>query len=91
MLSRYESSYARNFSNFRNEEYDKLIEEGLRTSDFSRRQEIYRRCQEILAEEAAAVFIMDPSDLVAMREDVAGWRFYPKYVDDLRYVYFEKQ
>jgi peptide/nickel transport system substrate-binding protein len=90
VLSRYESSYARNFNNFRNDEYDNLIQEGLRITDFSRRQEIYRRCQEILAEEAAAVFIMDPSDLVAMREGVAGWRYYPKYVDDLRYVYFEK-
>jgi len=90
VLSRYESSYARNFTNFRSDEYDKLIEEGLRSSDFARRQEIYRRCQEILAEEAAAVFIMDPSDLVAMRENVSGWRFYPKYVDDLRYVYFEE-
>jgi peptide/nickel transport system substrate-binding protein len=90
VLNRYESGYARNFNNFRNEEYDSLIAEGLRVSDVSRRQEIYRRCQEILAEEAAAVYIMDPNDLVAMREDVAGWRYYPKYVDDLRYVYFEQ-
>ena len=90
VLSRYESDYARNFCNFRNREYDILIQEGLRITDVARRQEIYRRCQEILAEEAVAVYIMDPNDLVAMRENVSGWRYYPKYVDDMRYVHFTK-
>ena len=90
VLNRYTSSYSRNFSNFRHKEYDTLIEEGLRITDLAQRQSIYRRCQEILAEEAVAVYIMDPSDLVAMRKDVLGWRYYPKYVDDIRYVYFEK-
>ena len=90
VLSRFESTYARNFSNFRHKEYDTLIQEGLRSTDVSRRQGIYHRCQEILAEEAVAVYIMDPNDLVAMRENVMGWRYYPKYVDDMRYVYFEE-
>lgn len=90
VLNRYESTYARNFNNFRHEEYDTLIQEGLRTTDVSRRQEIYKRCQEILAEEAVAVYIMDPNDLVAMKENVVGWRYYPKYVDDMRYVYFQE-
>jgi len=89
VLSRYESSYARNFGNFSHGEYDTLIQEGLRITDVAQRQRIYRRCQEILAEEAVAVYIMDPNDLVAMREDVCGWQYYPKYVDDMRYVYFE--
>jgi peptide/nickel transport system substrate-binding protein len=90
VLNRYTSDYARNFSNFRHKEYDNLIEEGLKITDLAQRQAIYRRCQEILAEEAVAVYIMDPNDLVAMRNEVSGWRFYPKYVDDIRYVYFEK-
>ncbi|NLJ86448.1 MAG: ABC transporter substrate-binding protein [Firmicutes bacterium] len=89
-LNRYTSDYGRNFSNFRHEEYDKLILEGLQATDIARRQAIYSRCQEILAEEAVAVYIMDPNDLVAMRSDVAGWRYYPKYVDDVGHVYFDK-
>lgn len=90
VLNRYTSDYPRNFFNFRNDEYDTLIEEGLHVTDVARRQAIYRRSQEILAEEAAALFIMDPNDLVAMAKGVTGWQYYPKYVDDVAHVYFEK-
>ncbi|NMB24272.1 MAG: ABC transporter substrate-binding protein [Firmicutes bacterium] len=90
VLNRYTSDYPRNFFNFRSTEYDTLIEEGLRVTDLASRQAIYRRSQEILAEEAAALFIMDPNDLVAMAKGVSGWQYYPKYVDDVAHVYFGK-
>ena len=90
VLHRYESSYPRNFFNFSNREHDTLIGEGLYVTDLAQRQAIYRRSQEILAEEAAALFIMDPNDLVAMGKSVHGWQYYPKYVDDVAHVYFEK-
>ena len=90
ILNRYTSDYSRNFFNFAHEEYDALIEEGFLETNPSKRGTIYARCQEILAEEAAALFIMDPNDLVAMAKEVNGWQHYPKYVDDLAHVYFGK-
>ena len=50
----------------------------------------YKDCQRILAEEAAAVYVQDPCDLVGMRSDVSGYIFYPIYVMDLSRVHFVK-
>ena len=90
VLYRYESDYGRNFFNFTNAEYDQLISEGTRVTDPEERQEIYYRCQEILAEEAAAVYIQDPHLLIGMGKGVQGWQVYPIYVMDMSTVYVER-
>ena len=44
---------------------------------------MYKQLQELLCEGAAAVYIQDPCDLVAMRSGISGYTFYPIYVMDL--------
>ena len=46
----------------------------------------YLRCEEILAETAANVYIQDLADLVAVRKGLTGYRFYPLYAIDLSTV-----
>ena len=46
----------------------------------------YLRCEEILAETAANVYIQDLADLVAVRKGLSGYRFYPLYAIDLSTV-----
>jgi hypothetical protein len=46
--------------------------------------------QEILTQQAAAVYIEDPTQLVAMRRNVYGWQTYPVYVADVSRVYKTK-
>lgn len=86
-LLRYHSRYGRNFVNFSDPEYDRLVDEAVRTADLSRRRQLYARAQRVLAEKVAAVFLVDPQVLLAVAADVYGWEIYPNYVDDLRSVY----
>lgn len=52
-----------NFIGFKNEEVDELLEQGRRTFDLQERQRIYRRFQEILAEEQPYTFLYVPESL----------------------------
>lgn len=86
ILVRYESTNSRNFFNFSSEEFDQLIGQGLSLQG-SEREAVYKRAQEILANEAAGVFVMDPEQLAAMRVEIQGWQHYPIYVVDAARLY----
>lgn len=86
ILVRYTTGNSRNFFNFSNERYDRLIEEGLETVGAERRL-VYLEAQEILANEIPGVFIMDPPQLAAMSKDIKGWTNYPTYVVDVASLY----
>ena len=83
VLNRYLSTSSRNFGSFSSSEYDDLLMLGLQQTDPAQRQVIYHRLQTILAEEASNVYIMDPSQLAVMNQDIQGWANYPVYVLDL--------
>lgn len=84
-LKQFDSSYPRNFINFSNEKYDQLIFKGILESDTYKRIEIYKEAQNILAEEAASVFIMDLNRYVAIDSNLKGIVHYPVSFIDLRY------
>ena len=67
ILRRYTSTYAKNFTNFNNAKYDALIEEAKRTSNEAKQVENYKEAQKILAEEQAAIFLMDPNTVIAQK------------------------
>lgn len=83
MLNRYQSQSGRNISYFASPEYDELLVRGLAETDHETRIEMYQRLQTILAENAANVFIMDPSQIAVMGRDIQGWSNYPVYILDL--------
>lgn len=86
ILVRYESTNSRNFFNFSSAEFDELIGQGLSLQG-SERAAVYQKAQEILAREAAGVFVMDPQQLAAMRVEIQGWQHYPIYVVDVARLY----
>lgn len=90
VLGRYQSDSGRNFGNFHSQEYDELVAQGKVETDFTTRHAIYQRIQELLAEEVAGVFLMDPSQLAVMKKDITGWQHYPVYVLDLAKLGREK-
>lgn len=90
MLERFTSDYDTNFINFSDEEYDMVFKDAAESTDDMEQIELYGRLQEILAEQAANVYIQDLSDLVVMGSGVQGYEFYPLYVMDLSKVYFTK-
>lgn len=89
ILVRYTTGYKRNFIEYSNEEYDKLIEEA-QTASEDERVELYKECQKLLAEDAASVFISDPNEIVITRSDLKGYTFYPVTFIDLSKLYYEE-
>ena len=89
VLGRYESTYRSNFFHFADEEYDKLIASARVELDENKRAEEYRRCQEILTEQAAAIYLTDPNLIVACRKDLKGFTFYPVTFYDFTALYYE--
>ncbi len=85
MLSRFRSDAHNNFINFNNEEYDAAYEEALAAEavmDDDKATEAYKKCETILAETAANVYIQDMCELVAVRKGYTGYTFYPLYIQD---------
>ncbi|WP_459129059.1 ABC transporter substrate-binding protein [Guggenheimella bovis] len=88
-LAYYQSEYARNFFNYKNDKLDTLLKEGLLEQDQNKRQAIYQEAQAILVEDPPAYYIMDPNYIVAMSKSLKGYTTYPIYVQDLSVLYFE--
>lgn len=89
VLGRFETGYSKNFYQFSSAEYDELIQSARVELDEEKRAEDYKRCQEILTEEAAAAFLTDPSLSVACRKDLKGFVFYPVTFYDFSKLHYE--
>lgn len=83
MLSRFESTAKRNFTNYSNAEYDSLYAQAQTTYDDKAQTALYKQLERNLTENAANVYIQDLADLVAVRKGLDGMVFYPIYVLDL--------
>jgi peptide/nickel transport system substrate-binding protein len=68
------ATYGRgNFSTYRNERVDELIKLGETTGDPAERQAIYDEAQDIIYEEAPAIFLVLPEEAEASRADILNW------------------
>lgn len=85
---RYVSNDPKNFINFANPEYDTIYKSAIVEQDEETKKADYTRLQEILSEEAASVYIQDAANIVAINKKLAGYTFYPVYVQDMSCVYF---
>ena len=91
MLERFTSDYGKNFINYNNPAYDALFQKAINAQDEAEQTDLYKQMETMLADTAANVYIQDLSDLVAMRQDLGGLKFYPIYVLDLSTVYLTQQ
>ena len=83
LLSRFESTAANNFINFKSDAYDKAYNKTLTTADDDERTAPYLECEKILADEAANVYIQDLPEYVVLNKKFTGYEFYPLYVQDI--------
>lgn len=88
LLGRYDSESTKNFINFSNADYDEAIRAAIASTDDDEKVAYYTTCQELLSEHAASVYIQDPASLVAVSKKLAGYTFYPLYVQDMSKIYF---
>lgn len=89
-IMRYKSDSSKNFMHYANEEFDRVFNEAYETVDDDKKVELYKKAQMILAEDAAAVYIEDPANLVAVNKKFAGYTFYPTSAEDMSLVYMVK-
>ncbi|GGA65010.1 ABC transporter substrate-binding protein [Ornithinibacillus halotolerans] len=85
-IKRYISGAGNNFFNFENAEFDELMQDVIVEQDADRQNELYGRAQEILSEEAAAVYLADYQIIWALNPELEGYKTYPYFFHDLEEV-----
>lgn len=83
LLARFESTASNNFINFKSDSYDQAYNKTLTTADDNERTALYLKCEKILADEAANVYIQDLPEYVVINKKYTGYEFYPLYVQDI--------
>jgi peptide/nickel transport system substrate-binding protein len=63
-----------NFSGYNNERVNELIKQGEITGDVAQRQAIYDEAQQLVYDEAPAVFLILPEEAEAARADLQNWQ-----------------
>lgn len=78
-----ESSAPKNFTHYKNDEFDKIFKEAKASIDDKEKVELYKKLQMILSEDAASVYIQDPANLIAVNKKLSGYKCYPVAAQDL--------
>ena len=90
LLGRYLSTDPTNFINFKDPKYDQIFTSAINETTDSQQVKYYKQLQTILTHDAASVFIQDPPKIVLLKKNLAGYKFYPLYVQDLASIYYTK-
>ncbi|WP_300390028.1 ABC transporter substrate-binding protein [Fusobacterium sp.] len=85
ILRRYTSDYKSNFFNFKDVEYDELIQNAKESTVDEIIVTNYKKAQEILRDKQAAIYIMDPKLITTLDKKISGFEYYP-----LSYINFSK-
>ncbi len=88
-LERFCSDSAENFMHYSNEEFDALYEKAYSAVDQEEKSQYYKEAEMILAEDAANVYIQEPADFVGIRDELAGYSFYPAAAYDMSVIYYK--
>ena len=75
-------------SNYSNPEFDEVFEKALAEIDLDQKAVYYKQLQQILADDAASIYVQDPANLVAVNADLEGYVFYPISAQDMSVVKF---
>ena len=83
------STASNNFTNYSNPEYDEVFEKAMNEIDLDQKAEYYKQLQQILADDAASIYVQDPVNLVAVNKNLEGYVFYPISAQDLSVVKYK--
>ena len=91
LLNRFVGDSKKNFVNFNSEKFDETYAKAQECLTLEEKAVYYRELQHILCEEAGSAFIQVPPITIAMNKNLAGYKFYPIYVQDMSTVYWVNQ
>lgn len=77
-----------NFFRFKNDEFDQVMSDVLKETDKTKQIDYYHRAQEILSEQATAVYIADYQILWGSKKPISGLKSYPFWFHDMKEVKF---
>lgn len=86
MLSRFTSDARNNFVNYSNPDYDAAYAAARSAATEEEQTEGYKKCEQILTDTAANVYIEDLPDMVALNKKYTGYKCYPLYIQDISQV-----
>ena len=89
----YESRYrseSNDYISLTTGEVDELLENALHELDESKRKEIYKEIQVILANKLPAIYLQTPHTMLALQKNVEGMEIFPIDFYDFKDVYFTK-
>ncbi len=87
LMNRFQTDSKKNFINFQSAEYDEVYKKAQATLDPAEKAGYYKELQKILCDDAGSVFIQAPANQTAISSKLAGYKFYPVYVQDMSTVY----
>ncbi|MBR4731935.1 MAG: ABC transporter substrate-binding protein [Lachnospiraceae bacterium] len=90
LMVRFQSDHKKNFINFSSAEYDEVYKKAEASMNLQEKANFYKQAEEIFVKEAGTAFIQDPPITIALNKNLAGYKFYPIYVQDMSTVYFNK-
>lgn len=88
LTNRFQTDSKKNFVNFASDAYDEAYQNAAAALDPVEKAEYYKQVQKILCDEAGSAFIQVPPITIAMDPKLAGYKFYPVYVQDMSTVYY---
>ncbi len=88
LTNRFQTESKKNFVNFASAAYDEAYQAAAAALDPAEKAELYKQVQKILCDEAGSAFIQVPPITIAMDPKLAGYKFYPVYVQDMSTVYY---
>lgn len=91
ILKRYVSTAGNNFINYANEQFDTMFAQAVATVSTEEKVNLYKELQQLLAKEAASVYLQDPALLTAVNKSLDGYEFYPVFAQDMSLVYYKSK
>ncbi|NLT12227.1 MAG: ABC transporter substrate-binding protein [Clostridiaceae bacterium] len=88
VLSRYVSTSEGNFINYFNSDFDSIYSQIQSEISLDERIALYKQLQQLLVSDYASVYLQDPKNIVAVKNEIKGYLVYPIYVQDMSTVYF---
>jgi len=87
-LSRYKSD-SKDYISLKTGEVDELLNQAFAELDASKRKDIYKKIQEVLANKLPAIYIQTPYTMLGMQNSVKGMNIFPIDIYDFKDVYFQ--
>lgn len=91
LLNRFQTDSKKNFINYANAQYDEIYLKAQAELDQTKKADYYKQLQRLLCEDAGTAFLQVPANMTAISKELAGYKFYPVYVQDMSTVFYVKK